>query len=368
MEPDPDVSPEDKEIIFANLHMPISYDAQCKVIKQLQEDAFKITRMHFIFCTHESCIKTEKDVLELCRILSLKTIEDISNLSIDYITYNFEGNLKWPDRINFSRLILKCRIVEGHSYEARFDMSRSAKDLLYKYGLIEAFYIAEKLKLKTFNDIKDLSDTQINSLLLPKIEQNKLVELRDACVNNETYKAFCIAQADKVLEYANARWQIERKFMHARQDKALALRAAAKIQYLYAEQADKTVRVEQVEQVNPICFIEFEINRSTVLAIIDELSMFEQSCQLITDKQSSMSVSNELKLTSVLKKKLISNIQYMDYLTNSHKQNVFKTWLNGQNTCMYKIMNISPTEFLSRVKKFSTELTDYVDKYSEYFG
>lgn len=40
---------------------------------------------------------------------------------------------------------------------------------------------------------------------------------------------------------------------------------------------------------------------------------------------------------------------------------------------MYKIMTISPTKFLSRVKNFLTELTnieltDYVDKYSEYFG
>lgn len=258
MEPYPDVSSEDKKKIFANYHMRTVWDAQCDDLKSKSHfSAEIILANHFFFWTCEdirlkSSIQTIKDISELCYIYRLHTIEDISNLTTNYHMFSW-----LPDKVNLQRLILKCRLVEGHAYEARFDMERSARDLLYKYGLIEAFYISEKLKLKTFNDIKDLSDTQINSLFLPKIEQNKLVELRDACSNNEAYKAFCIAQADKVIEYDNARYQIERKFMHARQDKALAVRAAAKALSLYTEKEDKTI---QVEQVNPICFIEFEIN------------------------------------------------------------------------------------------------------------
>jgi hypothetical protein len=45
-------------------------------------------------------------------------------------------------------------------------------------------------------------------------------------------KAFSIAQADKVIEYANKRHQIEREFWHARENKAIALHAATK-SYMY---------------------------------------------------------------------------------------------------------------------------------------
>ena len=56
----------------------------------------------------------------------------------------FVENICLPDIVNFSRIIQKCRIIEDHSYKVRDDMNSNAKELLYKYGLIEVYYISEK--------------------------------------------------------------------------------------------------------------------------------------------------------------------------------------------------------------------------------
>jgi len=231
------ISSEDKENIFSNLHMPTKWDEECDAIQKYLKDknAKTILEFHFLFCTREdifnvSSIQTIEDISKLCCIFSLNTIEDISNLSIhDDIRRKY---LSLPDIVNFSRIIQKCRIIEDHSYKVRDDMNSKAKELLYKYGLIEAYYISENLKLKTSQDIKNLSNVKINSLDIPKSELKKLVELRDALANKDTHKAFSIAQADKVIEYANKRHQIEREFWHARENKAIALHAATK-SYMY---------------------------------------------------------------------------------------------------------------------------------------
>lgn len=218
------ISSEDKAHIFSNLHMPTSWDAECDAILKyfMHKDANEILEFHFLSCTREdifniSSIKTIADILNLCLIFNLNTIEDISNLSIhDDLRTKY---LCLTDIVNFSRIIQKCRLIEDHSYKVRDDMNSNAKELLYKYGLIEVHFICQKLKLITSQDIKNLSDVKINSLDIPKSEHKKLVELRDALANKDTHKAFSIAQADKVIEYANARYQIEREFWHAHEDK-----------------------------------------------------------------------------------------------------------------------------------------------------
>ena len=73
----------------------------------------------------------------LCTHFNLRTLQDISDLTTDFYTQHIPGTTL-PDLNNLARLVQKCRLVEGQTYEVRFDMKRSAKDLLFKYGLHEA--------------------------------------------------------------------------------------------------------------------------------------------------------------------------------------------------------------------------------------
>ena len=83
------ISFKDKENIFSNLHMPTKWDEECDAIQEYLKDknAKEILEFHFLFCTREdifnvSSIQTIEDISKQCRIFSLNTIEDISNLSI----------------------------------------------------------------------------------------------------------------------------------------------------------------------------------------------------------------------------------------------------------------------------------------------
>jgi hypothetical protein len=87
------------------------------------------------------------------------------------------------------------------------------------YGLIEALHISERLKLRTFTDIANLTDDRINSLEIDPSEKRKLSELCRNCSTESTYAAFSYAQASNIMKYANDRIQIERTFLHERQDR-----------------------------------------------------------------------------------------------------------------------------------------------------
>ena len=155
----------------------------------------------------------------LCTHFNLRTLQDISDLTTDFYEQTISG-ATLPDLNNLARLVQKCRLVEGQTYEVRFDMKRSAKDLLFKYGLHEAIYISEQCHLKTFGDIGNLTTTTINSLRIDPREKTKLIALCRACGSSVpgVYESYSYAQKQNVLDYADARYQVERTVFHRRQD------------------------------------------------------------------------------------------------------------------------------------------------------
>jgi hypothetical protein len=116
-------------------------------------------------------------------------------------------------------LVQKCRLVEGHAYIVRVDMKRSAENLLFMYGLTEAFHISERLNLKTFADLANLTSDRINGLDIDDTEKIKLIELCRNCSDKGTYASFSLAQASNIRKYANERVQIEHQFVADREDK-----------------------------------------------------------------------------------------------------------------------------------------------------
>ena len=175
----------------------------------------------------------------LCTHFNLRTLQDISDLTTDFYTQDIYG-VTVHDKNKLARLVQKCRLVEGQTYEVRFDMKRSAKDLLFKYGLHEAIYISEQCHLKTFGDIGNLTTTTINSLRIDPGEKTKLIALCRACGSSVpgVYESYSYAQKQNVLDYADERYQVERKLLHQRQDErqdALIVRKRVADLALYEE-------------------------------------------------------------------------------------------------------------------------------------
>ena len=155
----------------------------------------------------------------LCTHFNLRTLQDISDLTTDFYTQHIPGTTL-SDLNNLARLVQKCRLVEGQTYEVRFDMKRSAKDPLFKYGLHEAFYISEQCHLETFGDIGNLTTVTINSLHIESREKTKHIALCRACGSSVpgVYESYSYAQKQNVLDYADARYQVEHALVHKRQD------------------------------------------------------------------------------------------------------------------------------------------------------
>jgi len=189
-----------------------TWDRECEVLQQEKDLSAKeiLDRHGFETYSHE-----------MCQTFNLHALRDISDLGTDLIYgQTMRGiSASLPVLNKLAILAQKCRLVEGHAYTVRFDMKRSAKDLLFMYGLIEAFHISEKLKLKTFADLANLTDDRINALDIDHSEKIKLSELCRNCSTESTYAAFSYAQASNILHYANERVQIDRNYMHQRQDR-----------------------------------------------------------------------------------------------------------------------------------------------------
>jgi hypothetical protein len=168
----------------------------------------------------------------LCQHFNLHTLEDISDLTTDF--YEQSNPLDRPQKNMLAMIVQKCRLVEGHAYKVRFDMKRSAEDLLYMYGLTEAFHISERLKLKTFADLANLTSDRINGLDIDNAEKIKLTELCLNCSDKATYASFSLAQASNIRKYANERIQIERQFAADREDR-VRKRKASEAMAAYAE-------------------------------------------------------------------------------------------------------------------------------------
>ena len=165
----------------------------------------------------------------LCTHFNLRTLQDISDLTTDFYTQDIYG-VTVHDKNKLARLVQKCRLVEGQTYEVRFDMKRSAKDLLFKYGLHEAIYISEQCHLKTFGDIGKLTTITINSLPIESEEKTKLIALCRACGSSVpgVYESYSDAQKQNVRDYAHERYQVQRNFSHNRQDERQDARSARK--------------------------------------------------------------------------------------------------------------------------------------------
>lgn len=191
-----------------------TWDRECEVLHQEKDlSAKEILDRHGF----------EKYSYEVCQTFNLRALRDISDLTTDLIYGYSNGHgisASLPVSNRLAILAQKCRLVEGHAYIVRFDMKRSAKDLLFMYGLIEAFHISERLKLKTFADLANLTDDRINALDIDHSEKIKLSELCRNCSTEDTYAAFSYAHASNILKYRNERVQIQRTFMHAREDRA----------------------------------------------------------------------------------------------------------------------------------------------------
>ena len=191
-----------------------TWDRECEVLHQEKDLSAKDILDRHGFETYSHM---------LCQTLNLRALRDISDLATDLIYGHTNGHAisaPLPVKNRLAILAQKCRLVEGHAYIVRFDMKRSAKDLLFMYGLIEAFHISERLKLKTFADLANLTDDRINSLDIDHSEKIKLSELCRNCSTADTYAAFSYAHASDILKYKNERVQIERKIMHEREDRA----------------------------------------------------------------------------------------------------------------------------------------------------
>jgi hypothetical protein len=190
-----------------------TWDHECDALQQEQDlSAKKILDRHG-FETYSHMV---------CQTFNLHALRDISDLGTDLIYELTNGpglSAPLPVKNRLAILVQKCRLVEGHTYIVRVDMKRSAKDLLFMYGLIEALHISERLNLRTFTDLAKLTDDRINSLDIDPSEKRKLSELCRNCSTESTYAAFSYAQASNIIKYANDRYQIERAFLHQRQDR-----------------------------------------------------------------------------------------------------------------------------------------------------
>jgi hypothetical protein len=93
------------------------------------------------------------------------------------------------------------------------------------------------LKLKTFEDLANLTDERINALAIDHSEKRKLSELCRHCSTESTYAVFSYAQASNIIKYANERVQIARTFQHAREDRALEKRKHEEYQSMHERNA-----------------------------------------------------------------------------------------------------------------------------------
>ena len=189
----------------------------------------------------------DKLAIKLCQHFNLQTLEDISDLTTDFYEQNIGLNL--PEKNRLAMLVQKCRVVEGHAYIVRFDMKRSAEDLLYMYGLTEAFHISERLNLKTFADLANLTSDRINGLDIDGTEKMKLRELCRNCSDKGTYASFSLAQASNIRKYANERIQIERQFAADREDR-VRKRIASEKMADYAERRAKSQKGPKYPESN----------------------------------------------------------------------------------------------------------------------
>jgi hypothetical protein len=204
-----------------------TWDSECEELRQEMHLSAKEILDHHGFTQARGYDMTLSQLL--CAHFNLRTLQDISDLTTDFYIEGISGATV-PDLNKLARLVQKCRLVEGQTYEVRFDKKRSAKDLLFKYGLREAFYISEHCHLKTFRDIGNLTTTTINSLPIESREKIKLIALCRACGSSVpgVYESYSDAQKQNVRDYANERYQEERAVLHRRQDERQNARSERK--------------------------------------------------------------------------------------------------------------------------------------------
>ena len=220
-----------------------TWDGECEVLHQ--EKNLSAERI-----LHNHGFNTLSQSQSLCQRFNLHTLEDISDLTTDF--YEQVIGLTLPEKNRLAILVQKCRLVEGHAYIVRFDMKRSAKDLLYMYGLTEAYHISERLKLKTFTDLANLTSDRINGLDIDDAEKIKLIELCLNCSGKATYASFSLAQASNIRKYANERIQIERQFIADREDREdrVRKRTASEEMAAYAERRAKSQKAPKYPESN----------------------------------------------------------------------------------------------------------------------
>jgi hypothetical protein len=216
------------------------WDGECEVLHQ--EKDLSAERI-----LHNHGFNTLSQSQSLCQHFNLHTLEDISDLTTDF--YEQVIGLTLPEKNRLAILVQKCRLVEGHAYIVRFDMKRSAKDLLYMYGLTEAYHISERLKLKTFADLANLTSGRINGLDIDDAEKIKLTELCLNCSDKATYASFSLAQASNIRKYANERIQIERQFFADREDRVRKRRASEEMA-AYAERRANSQKAPKYPESN----------------------------------------------------------------------------------------------------------------------
>ena len=215
-----------------------TWDDECEVLHQEKNlSAERILHNHGFNTLSKS----------LCLHFNLHTLEDISDLTTDFYVQTI--GLYLPEKNRLAMLVQRCRLVEGHAYIVRFDMKRSVKDLLFMYGLTEAFHISERLKLKTFADLANLTSDRINGLDIDDAEKIKLIELCLNCSDKATYASFSLAQASNIRKYANERIQIERQFAADSEDR-VRKRKASEEMAAYAERRANSQKAPKYPESN----------------------------------------------------------------------------------------------------------------------